>query len=284
MPDGNNKNGRNGGAGGGGGGAVAAADAVVRIAAISDLHCTRASRGAYQKILDQIAESADVLVICGDLTDHGLPEEAEVLAKELSVAAKLPTVAVLGNHDLESGREQDVCRILGDAGVTILDGDAKEIRGIGFAGVKGFCGGFGRATLSAFGEPAIKDFVKESLNEVMKLETALQRLQTTQRVAVLHYAPTRETVEGEPPEIFPFLGSSRLEEPLNRYQVTVAVHGHAHKGAPEGHTSVGIPVYNVSMPVMKAAFPDRPAFRLLEMHVAKKALPPHRVPVATEVS
>jgi Icc-related predicted phosphoesterase len=126
--------------------------------------------------------------------------------------------------------------------------------------------------------------VKESLNEVMKLETALSRLQTPQRVAVLHYAPLRETVEGEPPEIFPFLGSSRLEEPLNRYQVTVAVHGHAHKGAPEGHTSVGIPVYNVSMPVMKRAHPDRPAFRLLEMHVAKKPLPPHRVPVATEVS
>lgn len=274
MPDGNSKNGNNAGG----------SDAVVRVAAIADVHCARNSRGEYQKLFNQIAESADVLVICGDLTDHGLPEEAEALAKELSVAAKLPTVAVLGNHDFESGKEQEVCRILGDAGVTILDGDAKEIRGVGFAGVKGFCGGFGRGTLSAFGEPAIKDFVKESLNEVMKLETALQRLQTTQRVAVLHYAPTRETVEGEPPEIFPFLGSSRLEEPLNRYQVTVALHGHAHKGAPDGHTSTGIPVYNVSMPVMKAAYPNRPAFRLLEMHVAKRAQPPHKVPVATEVS
>ena len=270
MAGGNNKNGNT-------------TEAVVRVAAVSDLHCTRTSRGAYQKLLNQIAESAEVLVICGDLTDHGLPEEAEVLAKELSVAAKLPTVAVLGNHDFESGQEREVCRILGDAGVTILDGDAKEIRGVGFAGVKGFCGGFGRGTLSAFGEPAIKEFVKESLNEVMKLESALARLQTPQRVAVLHYAPTRETVEGESPEIFPFLGSSRLEEPLNRYQVAVALHGHAHKGAPEGHTSVGIPVYNVSMPVMKAAFPDRPAFRLLEMHVTRKAQPPHRVPVATDV-
>ena len=276
MSDGS-KNGNNGGGGG-------SSDALVRVAAIADLHCTRTSRGEYQRLFNQIAESAEVLVICGDLTDHGLPEEAEVLAKELSVAAKLPTVAVLGNHDFESDKEKEVCTILSDAGVTILDGDAKEIRGVGFAGVKGFCGGFGRTTLSAFGEPAIKEFVKESLNEVMKLETALQRLQTTQRVAVLHYAPTRETVEGEPPEIFPFLGSSRLEEPLNRYQVTVAVHGHAHKGAPEGHTSVGIPVYNVSMPVMTAKYPNRPAFRLLEIHVAKKATPPHRVPVATEVS
>jgi Icc-related predicted phosphoesterase len=278
MADGNNKNGNSAGSGNGG------TDAVVRVAAVSDLHCTRTSRGAYQKLLNQIAESADVLVICGDMTDHGLAEEAEVLAKELSVAAKLPTVAVLGNHDFESGQEKELCRILGDSGVTILDGDSKEIRGVGFAGVKGFCGGFGRGTLSAFGEPAIKEFVKESLNEVMKLETALARLQTPQRVAVLHYAPTRETVEGESPEIFPFLGSSRLEEPLNRYQVTVAVHGHAHKGAPQGHTSVGIPVYNVALPVMRAAHPDRPAFRLLELHVARKVQPPHRVPVATEVS
>jgi Icc-related predicted phosphoesterase len=272
MANGNNSK-------GGGGGKD-----LLRIAAVADLHCTRTSRGAYQELFDEVAESADVLAICGDLTDHGLPEEAEVLAKELSVAAKLPTVAVLGNHDLESGQEKDVSRIMGDAGVTILDGDAKEIRGVGFAGVKGFCGGFGRGTLSAFGEPAIKDFVKESLNEVMKLETALQRLQTQQRVVLLHYAPTREMVEGEPPEIFPFLGSSRLEEPLNRYQVTVAMHGHAHKGAAEGHTSIGIPVYNVSMPVMRDAFPGRPAFRLLELHVPTKPPPPHRIPVATEVS
>ncbi len=257
---------------------------VLRVAAVSDLHCGLSCRGAYAKLLEQIVESADVLVICGDLTDHGSPEEAQLLAKEFTVAAKLPTVAVLGNHDYESGKEGEVRAILADAGVTLLDGDAKEIRGVGFAGVKGFCGGFGRGTLSAFGEPAIKEFVKESLNEVMKLETALARLHTPQRVAITHYAPIRDTVEGEALEIFPFLGSSRLEEPLNRYQVTVAVHGHAHKGAPEGRTATGIPVYNVAVPVMRTNFPDRPPFRLLEIHVQRpeQALP-GRTPVASEV-
>ena len=140
---------------------------------------------------------------------------------------------MLGNHDYESGKHEVVTAIFREAGVRVLDGDSVEIGGVGFAGVKGFAGGFGRGTLSSFGEEAMKLFVKEAIDEAMKLEAALLRLRTPHKIAVLHYAPVRGTVEGEPIEIFPWLGCSRLEEPLNRYQVNAVVHGHAHKGAPD---------------------------------------------------
>ena len=142
--------------------------------------------------------------------------------------------------------------------MTILDGDAVEFHGVGFAGAKGFCGGFGRRALEPWGEPAIKAFVREALDESLKLESALARLRTKHRIALLHYAPIQATVEGEPPEIFPFLGSSRLEEPINRYEVTAVLHGHAHHGSPEGRTSTNVPVYNVSMSLLRRTFPDRP--------------------------
>src|SRR5262249_8682137 len=151
--------------------------------------------------------------------------EARILAKDLAGAARIPIVAVLGNHDFESGQQDDVRLILEDAGVTILDGDACEIHGIGFAGVKGFAGGFGRGTLGSLGEPIVKQFVQEAIDEALKLESALVRLRTPRRIAILHYAPIQATVENEPPPIYPFLGCSRLEEPLNRYPVTLVVHG-----------------------------------------------------------
>jgi Icc-related predicted phosphoesterase len=242
---------------------------VIRVAALGDVHCTENSTGQLQPLFTQIAEAADIMVLCGDLTDHGLPQQAHVLAKELAGSAhKIPTVAVLGNHDFESGHPDDVRHILQEAGVTVLDGDACEVKGVGFAGVKGFGGGFGRGTLSAFGEPAVKAFVHEAIQESLKLETALQRLRTPHKIAVLHYSPVRATVEGEPMEIFPYLGCSRLEEPLNRYGVTAAVHGHAHRGAPEGKTPAGVPVYNVAVPVMRAAYPNRPPFRLLTLQAS----------------
>ncbi len=247
----------------------------VRVAAAGDLHARETSRDALRPLLARIAEAADVLVLCGDLTDHGLPAEAHILARELSAAVhpdRLPTLAVLGNHDHESGHADEVKKILEGAGITVLDGDAVEVKGVGFAGVKGFGGGFGRGTLSAFGESAVKDFVKEAIDETMKLEAALLRLRNSpalHRIAVLHYSPIRGTVEGEPPEIYPFLGCSRLEEPLNRYQVTAVIHGHAHRGAPEGRTTGGAPVYNVSAPLMRQAYPDRPAFRVLDVPVTR---------------
>lgn len=238
---------------------------VVRVAAVGDLHCHKTSQGHFQPIFASAKAEADILVLCGDLTDYGLPEEAEVLVKEMAPAAGLPTVAVLGNHDFHSDRGDEVRQVFTEAGVHMLDGDAVELEGVGFAGAKGFAGGFGRGTLGAWGEPAIKSFVQEAVNEAMKLEAALARLRTTRRIAVLHYAPIRATVENEPVEIFPFLGCSRLEDPLNRYPVTAVVHGHAHHGSPEGQTSGGTPVYNVSLPLIRATTPDRPYFRIIEV-------------------
>jgi len=241
------------------------ATGVVRIAAMSDVHYSRASGGSLQPVFQQIADSADLLVLCGDLTDYGLAEEARLLAKDLTSGLKIPVVGVLGNHDFESGEEGEITQILTDAGVRMLDGDSYEFHGVGFAGVRGFCGGFGRGALGAWGEPIIKQFVHEALQEVLKLESALARLKTEHRIAIIHYAPIRDTVEGEPLEIYPFLGSSRLEEPLTRYSVTAVFHGHAHRGSPEGRTSSGIPVFNVSLPLLKAQYPDRPPFRLFEV-------------------
>jgi Icc-related predicted phosphoesterase len=243
----------------------------VRLAAISDLHYGKGSQGSMLSVFAEISDNADILVICGDMTDYGLPEEAQVLAKDLSAAVKIPIVGVLGNHDYESGRHLEVCDVLTSSGATILDGDSVEIRGIGFAGVKGFAGGFGRGVLGYWGEPAIKAFVQEALDEALKLETALARLRTEQRIAVLHYAPIRGTVEGEPPVIYPFLGCGRLEDPINRYPVTAVFHGHAHNGTYEGRTSSGIPVYNVSHGLLKKHDPDGVGFHLMELSVTPTA-------------
>ena len=237
---------------------------VVRVAAIGDMHYSRsATAGLLQPLFAQITESADVLVLCGDLTDYGMAEEARALVREMSTL-KIPSVAVLGNHDFESGQQEEIKKILIDAGVVPLDGDTTEIHGIGFAGVKGFAGGFGRRALGPWGEDIIKKFVHEAIEEALKLESALARLRNDRLIAVLHYAPIQETVEGEPREIFPFLGCSRLEEPLIRYPVSAVFHGHAHHGQPEGRTRTNIPVFNVSMSLMKETFPDRP-FRLIDV-------------------
>lgn len=240
---------------------------VVRLATLSDIHYGKASQGTLQPLFAEIGRQADVLVICGDLTDYGLPEEAQILAKDLTSALKIPIVTVLGNHDYESGRQDEVCDVLEGFGIHVLDGDSCEVHGIGFAGIKGFAGGFGRGALGFWGEPAIKAFVQESLNEALKLESALARLRTPQRIAVLHYSPIQATVEGEPPVIFPYLGSGRLEEPINRYPVTAVFHGHAHNGTFSGRTSTGIPVFNVSHGLLQKTFPDRPAFHLMELPV-----------------
>jgi Icc-related predicted phosphoesterase len=237
----------------------------VRIAAMADIHCTKAAQGMLQPVFSQVVAAADVLLLCGDLTAYGLPDEARILAKELTTAAKIPIIAVLGNHEYEAGKEEEVRTILADAGVTILDGDGCELHGIGFAGVKGFGGGFDQHSLEPWGEPTMKQFVRDAVEEVLKLGSALGRLRVARRIAVLHYSPLRATVEGEPAEIFPFLGSSRLEEPLNRYDVTAVFHGHAHNGREEGRTSGGVPVYNVAMPLLRRLHPDRAPYRLVEI-------------------
>jgi Icc-related predicted phosphoesterase len=240
----------------------------VRLAAVGDLHYGKASRGSLQTLFAAVTRlEADVLILCGDLTDYGLPEEAAELAREFASGIKIPMVGVLGNHDYESGASVEITRLLTEAGMTVLDGETVEVLGIGFAGVKGFAGGFGRGVLGPWGEEVIKRFVQEAVNEALKLETALARLRTPTRVAILHYAPIAGTVEGEPREIYPWLGCSRLEEPLARYEVTAVFHGHAHHGVAEGRTINGTPVYNVSLPLLIASNPEQP-LRVLDVPIA----------------
>ncbi|HTL61739.1 MAG TPA: metallophosphoesterase [Nitrospira sp.] len=237
----------------------------VRVAAIGDLHCPRTSPQELRELFHDLGSEADVLLLCGDLTDYGKPDEARVLVEQLSQLRPMPVVAVLGNHEFECGKQDEITRILSDAGVIVLDGTAVEILGIGFAGVKGFCGGFGSRALQPWGEAALKQFARESVEETVKLESALAKLRTPSKVVLMHYAPIVETVRGEPPEIFAFLGSSRLEEPINRYEVTALFHGHAHNGSPEGRTLAGTPVYNVALPLMYKQFRDRRALRFVEI-------------------
>jgi Icc-related predicted phosphoesterase len=242
--------------------------ASIRLAAVGDLHYGRESRGTLQPLLSAVVcTEADILLLCGDLTDYGHPEEAAELARELVSSIKIPIVGVLGNHDYEAGAVTEVRKILTESGIKLLDGETAEILGIGFAGVKGFAGGFGRGVLGPWGEEAVKRFVHEAVEESLKLESALARLRTPTRVALLHYSPIAATVEGEPREIYPYLGCSRLEEPLTRYTVTAVFHGHAHHGQLEGKTASGSPVYNVSLPLLMATTPDQPV-RVLDVALA----------------
>jgi Icc-related predicted phosphoesterase len=229
----------------------------VRVAAVGDLHVREAHERSLRELLLLIAGSADVLLLCGDLTDHGLGTEAEVLAEQL-VGARIPSFAVLGNHDYEAGQEDLVIRMLEEAGVGFLDTDSCQIDGVGIAGVKGFCGGFGQCMLQPWGEPAIKQFVYAAVEESMKLERQLAQVHADRTLVVLHYSPIHETVEGEPLEIIPYLGSSRLAEPIDRFPVDAVFHGHSHYGMPRGCTPGGRLVYNCALPLMRRLSPDQP--------------------------
>jgi Icc-related predicted phosphoesterase len=222
----------------------------LRLAAIGDLHVVETHRNPYRALFERISREADVLALCGDLTNFGKTPEAEILAEDLQVV-RIPVVGVLGNHDYECGQPEEVTKILHQAGMRCLEGEPIEVHGVGFAGAKGFIGGFGRYMLSAFGEHEIKSFVQASIEENLKLESSLRMLKTERTVVVLHYSPVEDTVKGEPPEIFPFLGSARLGETIDRFEgVRCVVHGHAHRGAPFGRTPRGVPVHNVARPVL----------------------------------
>jgi Icc-related predicted phosphoesterase len=224
------------------------------IAAIGDLHVTEDSVAPYREVFAEISRVADVLVLCGDLTNFGKTTEAEILAEDIRTC-DIPVLGVLGNHDFECGQPEEVARILHDAGMTVLDEQAVEIHGVGFAGVKGFMGGYGRGELAPFGEPIAKAFVDEAMNEARKLENSLRSLRTERSVAVLHYSPVAETLEGEPVEIMQYLGSARLADAIDRFDhVKAVVHGHAHHGKYEGRTMRGTPVYNVAQFVLKPLF------------------------------
>ncbi|RWM20791.1 MAG: metallophosphoesterase [Mesorhizobium sp.] len=233
----------------------------VKIAAVGDLHVQEDAQASYRDLFSEVSREADVLVLTGDLTNLGKPREAEILAEDLRTCT-IPVVAVLGNHDYESGAVEDVAHILRQAGVHLLDGQTTEIKEVGFVGVKGFVGGFGSRMLGSFGEPAIKAMVAESVSESMRLENAMRQVRTKRTLVVLHYAPVVETVAGEPLEIFPFLGSSRLAETIDRFKVSAVVHGHAHRGVYEGRTPGGAPVYNVALHVAK---PTGRPYALLEI-------------------
>jgi Icc-related predicted phosphoesterase len=240
----------------------------VKVAAVADLHCSEDCRDVVHSLLAHVTETADVLLLCGDLTDTGLPEEAHILAREITTTIKIPIVGVLGNHDYESGKHMEVRHILSEAGVKLLDGETVVIHGVGFAGIKGFAGGFDRFQIEAWGEMVIKNFVQEAMDESLKLEQALAKLGDIPIVVLMHYSPIRATVEGEAWEIIPFLGSSRLEMPLAWFDVVAVFHGHAHHGSLEGHASRNIPVYNVALPLMRLLHPERLPYRVLEVEVS----------------
>jgi uncharacterized protein len=235
----------------------------MRIAASADLHFAPSSHAAVMDQFGKVRDEADVLVLAGDLTNYGQPAEMEPLLNAF-VRLRVPIIAVLGNHDYESGKEHDLMQMMTSAGIKVLDGTGYERDSVGFAGTKGFLGGFGRGVLTAFGEAEVKNFVKASIDEALKLERGLSQLRVDKRVVVLHYSPISATVHGEPPELFPFLGTSRLAEVIDRHGASLVLHGHAHHGTLDGSTTGGVPVHNVAITLLQAQQPSR-AYRVFEV-------------------
>src|ERR1700691_927278 len=235
----------------------------MRIAATADLHFAPQRHGPLRDELNKVRDEADVLVIAGDLTNYGRPDEMEPLLNVL-VRVRVPVIAVLGNHDYECDQQGELTRLMTEAGIKVLDGTAYERDGVGFAGTKGFIGGFGRGLLTAFGEPEIKLFVQASIDECLKLERAMAQLRTPKRVVVIHYSPISATGQGEAPEIFPFLGTTRLAEVVDRHGADLVLHGHAHHGQLEGKTIGGSPVYNVDITLLQAQTPSA-VYRVYEI-------------------
>jgi Icc-related predicted phosphoesterase len=234
-----------------------------RLAAVADLHCRQDQHGRFRELVKVVNGEAEGLVLAGDLTDHGTVDEAKTLA-EAFAPLRVPCAAVLGNHDFEGGAVKEIVRILGEAKIQILDGDhAVFDKRLGIAGVKGFAGGFERGMLQAFGEPVVKAFVQEGVNEALKLEAALGQLDIARKIVIVHYAPIAETTEGENAQILPFLGTTRLAAPCEAFGALAIFHGHAHHGKPDGRTAKGIPVFNVAMPLLKKLWDQR--FRVFDV-------------------
>lgn len=229
----------------------------MRIAATADIHYTPSTYDKIREQMNRVRDEADALVLAGDVTNYGRPAEMEAFLNMIA-RLRIPTIMVLGNHEYENGEEAKLADMVTSAGITLLDGTAYERDGIGFAGTKGFLGGFGRGILTAFGEPEVKRFVQAGIDEALKLERALSQLRSEKRMIVLHYSPVVDTVRGEPQEIFPYLGNSRLMEVCDRHGANLIVHGHAHHGTAEGHTTAGIPVHNVALAVLQQQNPPMP--------------------------
>jgi Icc-related predicted phosphoesterase len=229
----------------------------MRVAAVADIHLKAEDHEKNVRQFSMAHELAEVLVIAGDFTNHGMPDEMRACLSVLE-HVHIPIVAVLGNHDHESGHQDELAGMLRLGGVHLLDGQCHEIDGVGFAGTKGFCGGFAPYELMPFGENGIKTFVEIAEREAIKLDYALAQLQTPIKLAITHYAPIKETVVGEPEPIFPFLGSSRLQRALDRHKPTLALHGHAHKGTFAAESTTGTPIYNVALHLLRRRGEEHP--------------------------
>lgn len=239
----------------------------MRIAAVGDVHLGTDSRGLLRPALRDLPERADVLLLAGDLTKHGTVDEAEVVADEFA-DLDVPMVAVLGNHDYHSDADAEIADVLQQQNITVLEGTATtiEVNGhtLGIAGTKGFGGGFAGKCASVFGEPVMRDFAAHTVDLAASLDHALAELDTDTKIVLTHYAPISDTLHGEPREIYPFLGSYLLGEPIDNNGADLAVHGHAHAGCERGTTPGGIRVRNVAQPVIRSAF------AVYELHSSQK--------------
>jgi Icc-related predicted phosphoesterase len=231
---------------------------VIRLAAVGDIHCGVETGEAVRAQFSSVADHADALLLAGDLTRLGTPAEAEALADALAPLRGFPIAAVLGNHDYHGDQQDEVRRIVGSAGVDVLEGDTVVWRfggaTVGVAGIKGFGGGFEGAHATAFGEPETKAFVQHTQSVAARLDTCLGELDADLRVLLLHYSPIRDTISGEPREIFPFLGSYLFAELADAHRVDLVLHGHAHRGVERGRTPGGIPVRNVAQAVLRQGY------------------------------
>ncbi len=239
----------------------------LKIAALGDLHIRENSAGSLRELFTDISKQADILVLCGDLTNLGLPSEAEVLAQELQ-SLTIPVVGILGNHDFQSDQELEVIRILQQSKVNFVQGVEyifkKADKQYAFTGAKGFGGGFRPSMWGRFGEPEQKAFYDAVAKEVQALENGLQQIdrlpEISAKFVVMHFSPIKDTLQGELSELYPFLGSTRLEEVIDRYKVNAVFHGHSHFGFPTGRTEKQIAVYNVAYPLMQKNNIKRPYF------------------------
>ncbi|MYS90987.1 MULTISPECIES: metallophosphoesterase family protein [Streptomyces] len=233
---------------------------MIRIAAVGDIHLGPDDQGLLRPAFETLPECADLLLLAGDLTRHGTPEEARVVAREIEDLG-VPVVAVLGNHDHHDDRPDEVTAVLRDAGAHVLEGQGTVVTSggarIGVAGTKGFGGGFVGRCAGEFGEPVMKEFVRYSRRCADGLRTSLEQLGEEgcdARIALTHFSPVPDTLAGEPLEIYPFLGSYLLAEAIDTAGADLAVHGHAHAGTEHGMTSGGVRVRNVAQPVIGRAF------------------------------
>ncbi|MEU6738247.1 metallophosphoesterase family protein [Streptosporangium sandarakinum] len=229
----------------------------LRIAAVGDVHLDESMRGRYRERLEDLADHADVLLLAGDLTRHGTMEEAQVVADEFR-DLPVPVIAVLGNHDYHSDVPGEIAALLKSVGIAVLHDDSTvlDIDGVrlGVVGGKGFGGGYAGKCASDFGEPEIKAFVGHTKRIAERWRVALKELQADRKVVLSHYSPVKDTLEGEPLEIYPFLGSYLLAEAVDGEGADLIIHGHAHAGTEKGETPGGVRVRNVALPVLKRAY------------------------------